>query len=499
MGLKKLFKSEKVLLVNIALVCIIIGFLIGVISFSCSTKLSSNGVALAQDESRSKEGIEALENIQYSFRKVAEKVLPVVVEINVVDIVTQDIPEGWGFPFEFFFGPDNGDEDEPRKREYRQQGLGSGVIVRQTGNKVYVLTNNHVVGEAEEISVTLYKGKTYTAKLVGKDERKDLALVVFNESKKVPLADIGDSDSCSVGDWALAIGNPLGYAYTVTAGIISALGRRGGPGENISDFIQTDAAINQGNSGGALVNIRGQVIGINTWIASRTGLYSGYGFAIPINNAKKAIDDFIQFGKVEYGWLGVQISDSNEEVKKALGIDNIEGSFVSQVFRNSPAYKAGMQPGDYIIKVDDTGIKDTNHLLRVIGEIPGGKNSRFEIIRLGEKETLTVKLGIRPEEKKIAGQNKNLWPGMTVVPITDEIRKRLELSSHIKGVIIALVLDDTPADIAGFQEVDIIKRINDKDIQSIKDFYRALNDTGKKDLMFAFERKGVELKIGLVR
>ncbi|MBN1699544.1 MAG: Do family serine endopeptidase [Spirochaetales bacterium] len=498
MGLKSLFKSEKVMLVNIALACIIIGFLIGVVSFSCSTKVSSNGFAQAQDESRSQEGIEALENIQYSFRKVAEKVLPVVVEINVVDIVTQDIPEGWGFPFEFFFGPEKEDNDEPRQKEYRQQGLGSGVIVRQTGDKVYVLTNNHVVGEAEEINVTLYEGKTYTAKLVGKDERKDIALVVFNESKKVPVADIGDSDSCSVGDWALAIGNPLGYAYTVTAGIISALGRRGGPGENISDFIQTDAAINQGNSGGALVNIRGQVIGINTWIASRTGLYAGYGFAIPINNAKKAIDDFIQFGKVEYGWLGVQISDTNEEVKKALGLGDTKGSFVSQVFRDSPAYKAGMQPGDYVVEVDDTPIIDTNHLLRVIADIPGGRSSKFEIIRLGDTVSLTIKLGIRPEEKKIAGQNKNLWPGMSVIPLTDEIKERLEISSS-KGVIISLVLDDTPADIAGFEEGDVVKKINDKEIRTIGDFYTALNDKSKKDLMFLFERKGVELKIGLVR
>jgi Do/DeqQ family serine protease len=445
------------------------------------------------------EGIEALESIQYSFRKVAEKVLPVVVEINVVDIVTQDSP-GFNSPWDFFFGPDDKNEgEEPKQREYRQQGLGSGVIVRQTGNQVYVLTNNHVVGDAEEINVTLYEGKEYTAKLVGKDERKDLALVVFEEKKKVPVADLGDSDVISVGDWALAIGNPLGYSYTVTAGIVSAIGRRGGPGENISDFIQTDAAINQGNSGGALVNIRGQVIGINTWIASRTGLYSGYGFAIPINNATKSIDDFIKYGKVEYGWLGVQITDPIDEVKEDLKVADKAGSFVSQVFQDSPADKSGVLPGDYITQVNEIDVKDTDHLLRIIAEIPGGKSSDFKIIRMGDTMTLKVTLGIRPEEKKIAAQNKNLWPGMSVVPLTDEIKDNLEIDSNTKGIIIAYVLDDTPADIAGFEDYDIIYKINKKEINGLKDFYTALNDKKAKELDFYFERKGVDLKIGLIR
>lgn len=498
MMIKKLFNSKKILVINIALVCLIIGFLIGVISISCSTKFSSNGIVFAQDESKSIEGIEALESIQYSFRKVAEKVLPVVVEINVIDIVTQDAPS-FDLPWEFFFGPDLDDDDNSDPREYKQQGLGSGVIVRQTGNQVYVLTNNHVVGEAEEINVTLYKGSTYTAKLVGKDERKDLALVVFEESNKVPVADLGNSDVASVGDWVLAIGNPLGYSYTVTAGIVSAIGRHGGPAENISDFIQTDAAINQGNSGGALVNIRGQVIGINTWIASRTGLYTGYGFAIPINNATKAIDDFIKYGKVEYGWLGVQITDPVDDVKEALGLADKKGSFVSQVFKDSPAYKSGILPGDFIINVNDIDVKDTDHLLRIIGDIPGGKTSDFTIIRQDKTMNLKVKLGIRPEEKKIAAQNKNLWPGMSVAPLTDEIRKRLELDATVNGVIIAYILDDTPADVAGFKDYDIIKKINNTEIKNIIDFYKALNDKSKKDIDFYFERKGVDLKIGLVR
>jgi S1-C subfamily serine protease len=310
MWLKKLFKSEKMLMINIALACLILGFVVGVATFVNAGNGGQGQVAYAEDNKKSQQGLEALENIQYSFNQVADKVLPVVVEIDTTNIVSQEVPE-WGSPFDFFYGPqgnqDNKDnpknkdnkDNPPKKQEFKKQGLGSGVIVRKSGKTVYILTNNHVAGDADEIKVKLNDSREFTAKLVGKDERKDLALVSFETDQNVPVAELGDSDKLRVGDWALAVGNPMGLESTVTAGIVSALGRRGGPGENISDFIQTDAAINPGNSGGALVNIRGQVIGINTWIASTTGTYAGYGFAIPINNAKKALDDFVTRGKVE--------------------------------------------------------------------------------------------------------------------------------------------------------------------------------------------------------
>jgi Do/DeqQ family serine protease len=504
MGIKNFFKSQKLLIVNIALICLVVGFVAGIFYFNTTTKLTDAGIVKAEDTTKSKQGLEALENIQYSFRQVAEKVLPVVVEVDVVDVVTQDTPE-FGLPFEFFFGPNdnnndnNKDKEQPKKREFKQEGLGSGVIVKKDGDKIYVLTNNHVAGTAEKISVKVYGGKKYQAKLIGKDERKDLALIMFTTNDKIQVAELGDSDQVYVGDWALAIGNPLGLEYTVTAGIISALGRRGGPSENISDFIQTDAAINQGNSGGALVNIKGQVVGINTWIATTTGRYAGYGFAIPINNAKAAIENFIKFGKVEYGWLGVQISEPSPDLAKDMKLEDIQGSMVSQVFKGSPADKGGLLPGDYITKANNIDVTNTDHLLRIIGDIPSGKSAKFELIRAGKKMTIEIALAKRAEEKDIASQNKNLWPGLSVVVISDEIRDRFEIPKDKKGLLVGYVIPNSPADVAGLKSGDIIKQMNNEPVNSISEFYRLLNDKSKGEVMFTYERKGVDLKIGLVR
>jgi Do/DeqQ family serine protease len=373
------------------------------------------------------------------------------------------------------------------------------VIVQKDGNKVYVLTNNHVVGTADKIDVKVYGGKTYEAKLVGTDERKDIALVMFTTNDKIQVAELGDSDQSYVGDWVLAIGNPLGFDYSVTAGIVSAVGRRGGPTNNISDFIQTDAAINQGNSGGALVNINGQVIGINTWIATRTGSSAGLGFAIPINNAKSAIGNFIKFGKVEYGWLGVSISDASPDVAKDMNFGDTKGSLVSQVFKGSPAEKGGFLPGDYITKVDATIITGRDQLLAIIGDIQGGKTSSFEILRSGKKMTLQVTLAKRPDEKDLATQNKNLWPGLSIVPITADIQDRLQLDKGIKGLIIDDIVQNSPADVAGLRVGDIIKQMNNENVNTTLDFYRLLNDKSKNDVTFTYTRKGVDLKISLVR
>jgi S1-C subfamily serine protease len=230
-------------------------------------------------------------DLQNAFRQVSQKVLPVVVEIDVVNIIERKTIN----PFEYFFRfPGTPNNVEPQQtQKFRQEGLGSGVIVERRGKKVYILTNNHVVGEADEIKVNLYDGRSFPAKLVGKDPLKDLALISIETKEDVPIATMGNSDDVYVGDWVLAIGNPLGFESTVTAGIISAKGRSG-TGQSFTDYIQTDAAINPGNSGGALVNLKGEVIGINTFIASNSGGNIGLGFAIPINNARRAIDDFIE-------------------------------------------------------------------------------------------------------------------------------------------------------------------------------------------------------------
>ncbi len=337
--------------------CIGIGLIAGVcialFSFSCSSDPGSAHTAYADTNpvvSVPADALTAVEALQTAFRSISSGVLPSVVEIDVVQTKTRQTNPLNGFPFFFFGLPDDG---EGGIQEYQQEGLGSGVIVRHTGNTYYVLTNQHVVGTAENISIKLHDSRVFTGKLVGSDERKDVALVSFeSDDTSIPVAVLGDSDTVQAGDICFAMGTPLGFYSSVSQGIISATGRSGGPGNNINDFIQTDAAINQGNSGGPLVNIYGEVIGINTWIASQSGGSQGLGFSIPINNVKRSIDDFINSGKVTYGWVGVSLAEADKEYQQSLGVEGKTGALAVQVFLNSPAYKGGMQPGDYVIALN---------------------------------------------------------------------------------------------------------------------------------------------------
>ena len=451
------------------------------------------------------EALPSLEQIQHSFRQVAQSVLPVVVQINTIDVIKGQTPRTQS-PWDFFFQPSPGNGEE---REYRQPGLGSGVLVRRKGDKVYVLTNNHVVGEAEEIMVQLYDERQFEAQLVGTDPRRDLAVIVFETKEEIPLARLGDSDKLQVGDLVLAVGNPFGFESTVTSGIISALGRKADQGSflaTFTDYIQTDAAINPGNSGGALVNLYGEVVGINTWIASRTGSYAGLGFAVPINNAKKDIEDFITKGRVEYGWLGVQIGDAGEQLypylREDMGLPENGGAFVFNIFKGSPAQKAGIQPGDFIFQVNDVTIEDADHLTHVVGNMPPGDPSSFEVIRDSNKLTFTTKIAIRQEDKEITAQSKNLWPGMYIGNITEEIRKALsdrKLPATLKGVIVRYVLEGTPAAIAGFKPGDIIKKINNKDIPNTRTFYRAITADTRKEYAMNILRGESEITVGLTK
>jgi serine protease Do len=445
----------------------------------------------------------ALEGFQSSLRKIAQKTLPVVVEINVVQVVKQQVPSlGFGSPFEFFFGsPRKNDEQKNTEREFRRPGLGSGVIVRKTGDKVYVLTNNHVAGEANEISVKLNDGREYEAKLLGADNRRDLAVVVFETKDNVPIATLGDSDKVQAGDWALALGNPLGFESTITFGIVSAVGRRPMPGMevgNFTDYIQTDASINQGNSGGALVNSRGEVIGINTWIASQSGGNIGLGFAIPINNAKRAIDQIISKGAVEYGWLGVTSADPSKELREAMNIRIQTGAFVHDVFLDSPAYSAGIQPGDLITRVGGTEVINSNTLVQLVGDLVPGRTVEFQIQRFGEIKTLQVRTAARKPEKEISGSQK-LWPGFSAVEMTEKIRRDLNLPSDSGKVIIGNVSQGSSAAAANLKTGDIIREINGKKIDSILDFYKAVNENGKKEFMLRIHRSGNDFLIGIVK
>jgi Do/DeqQ family serine protease len=442
------------------------------------------------------EGVQTLQNMQNAFRAVAAKVLPSVVQVNVVDVVKNsgaDFPN----PFEFFFGPRS---QRMQPREFRQQGLGSGVVVRRTGDKVYVLTNNHVAGDATEISVKLQDSRSYKAKLVGKDENKDLALVMFETKENIPVAELGDSSSLMVGDWVLAVGSPLGFESTVTAGIVSAIGRRSmGDSPGFTDYIQTDAAINQGNSGGALVNIYGQVVGINSWIASTSGGNIGLGFAIPINNAKRSIDDFITKGHSEYGWIGINMGGLQPQAADDLRLGDAHGAFVYSVFKGSPADKAGLLPGDLITKVNGEQLKDSNDLLLAIGNLAPGRTVDMDLLRAGSPRHLSFQVAARADEKQLAAQSSKIWPGFSVLKITDDVRQQLNLGSSDAGLVIGAVDQGGPADVAGLKSGDLVLKVGGREVRNLGDFYKALNNPAGKEILFGIERQGNNLIIGLVR
>ncbi len=468
---------------------------------------STTSVTGAASVSQLADAAKTLESIQLSFREIAKKVLPVVVKVDVTEVVKLPTTGSQSSPFRFFFGIPRGNDDEESvttPEELTVTGLGSGIIVRKVGNTVYVLTNNHVVESATKVGIKLNDQRSFEAKVVGKDARRDIALLSFETKEPVPVAELGDSSEMQVGDLVMAVGNPFGFESTLTMGIVSALGRSAPQGQTYTDYIQTDASINEGNSGGALVNSRGQVIGINTWIAATTGGSVGIGFAIPINNARSAIDDFITKGKVEYGWLGVQIGDIQDTATypgfaKDLKVEGQKGAFVLNTYKGSPADKAGLLPGDYVLSADGIAIRNSDHLTQVVGAMVAGRTYQFELVRYGERLKLSVKIGERDEKDEVA-QYRNLWPGMTVVRITDDIRKEAVIAAGVEGVVIGFIPDsDTPAAIAGFRPGDVITEINGKSVRTMMDFYRAINDRSKKDVTFRINRKNVEVTIGLVR
>lgn len=436
---------------------------------------------------------------QEAFRSVARDVLPVVVKIDVVDVISAPQPQIRS-PLDFFFN-DNGLGFGDGSNELRQPGLGSGVIVRRDGQDVYVLTNDHVVGEADEIEVTLHDGRTFEAELVGTDADRDLALVTFASRENVPVAVLGDSDTLQVGDWAFAVGNPLGFESTITAGIVSALGRRPSPGSSIgslTDYIQTDAAINRGNSGGALVNLYGEVVGINTWIASQTGGSIGLGFAIPINNAKRAIDEFIAFGEIEHGWLGVRYGGPfNDAAAASLGVRGGDGAIVGGVFADSPAANAGILPGDVVRSIDGEPVEDWDDLVRTIANQPPDTTLEFGVTRDGQEITRRVRITRRDTEG--VPTNTGEWPGFAALPLPEETRESLGIQVDDGSLVIGEVFAGSPAARVGLRSGDLIKRVNNRDVESLFDLYAILNDRSEDEFVFRVIRQGRELIIGLVR
>jgi len=422
--------------------------------------------------------------LENSFVRVAQEVGPAVVSISTEHTETVG-GRGYFSPFgsdEFdrFFGEFFRDFfGEIPGQEFKQRGLGSGFIIDEEG---YILTNQHVIQDADKITVTLPDGRKFDAEVKGSDTRSDLAVIKIN-AHDLPLLKLGDSDKVKIGQWALAVGNPYGFAVdsaepTVTAGIISALNRslpQGYQRRNYTDLIQTDAAINPGNSGGPLVNLKGEVIGINVAIFTPSGGNIGIGFAIPANSANEILARLIAGKKVLYGWLGISIQDLNAELAKYFNISDQQGALVLKVLESSPAEKAGFKEGDVIRKFAGKEIKDVRSLLREVGKAEVGKSVAVEVIRDKSERILKVKIGERPEDldlEKLSEAAADTWRGLEVSEITSDLARRYRIK-ETEGVIVTHVEAASPASQADLLSGDVIIAINRRPVKNMKD-YQAL-------------------------
>jgi len=428
-----------------------------------------------------------------AFVEVAKKVQPSVVNVTTEKTITMRPWDRYGedffkgSPFEDFF---KGFGFSPREKgkEYRhkQRSGGSGVIVDKEG---YILTNNHVVEGADKVKVRLIDGREFTATLKGQDSRTDLA-VLHIKAKDLPVASLGDSDKLEVGEWAIAIGSPFGLEHTVTVGVISAKGRSGLGTGTYEDFVQTDASINPGNSGGPLINIDGEVVGINAMIIQPG---TGIGFAIPINMAKQILNDLIKQGKVVRPWLGISAQDLTPELAEQFQVKEKEGVLVAQIHQGTGAEKAGLVSGDIIKSVDDKAIKNVNELVKEIQKKKVGQKVKVSVVRDGKSMTIEVTLSAMPDKPE-AMKEKEIEEklGAQIQELTPQLAARYRISSEIKrGVVVISVEEGSPADELGLQEGDVILEINRKKIETTKDFEKAIKDLNlEKGIVFRLHRRG---------
>ena len=436
-----------------------------------------------------------------SFAELAEQISPSVVNITTSTVVAQGsgpspiVPEG--SPFEDFFREfrdRSGQGDRPR----RTSALGSGFVISEDG---FVVTNNHVIESADEIIIEFFSGEELVAEVVGTDPKTDIALLKVETDEPLPFVQFGNSDTARVGDWVMAMGNPLGQGFSVSAGIVSARNRA--LSGTYDDYIQTDAAINRGNSGGPLFNMEGEVIGVNTAILSPNGGSIGIGFSMASNVVTRVVDQLQEFGETRRGWLGVRIQDVTDDVAEAIGLEKAAGALVTDV-PEGPAMEAGMLSGDVITSFDGVDVEDTRGLVRQVGNTAVGKTVRVVVYRDGKTQTLKVTLGrreaaegavpaVQQSEEAPEGPSEEVVLGMTISPLDDELREQLSLGAQAEGLVVKDVEEISEAYEKGMRAGDLITEAGQQKLQTIVDLNDRIEearDAGRKSLLLLVRRGG---------
>ncbi len=496
-------KSKRFEYTLLILVCVILGGLIGV-GVGAHKQILGCMNNLKIEKAEHRPGAKNVVSLQDAFVNVAENVSPCVVNLSVEKTVRDDGFPGFGFhngfegtPFEDFFKDFFGGNSP---REFKDQSLGTGFIVDSRG---YILTNNHVVKGADVITVHLLDGRKFKGKIIGTDQKVDLALIKIDVSNSLPTAKLGNSSKTKIGEWVIAIGNPFGLEHTITVGVISAKGRSLGERTErtgktqYGNFIQTDASINPGNSGGPLVNIYGEVIGINTAIVAGG---QGIGFAIPVDIAKHIINGLIKHGKVTHAWLGIYIQEIDETLAKHFKVDPKSGVLVADVMKDSPAQKAGIKRGDIVTKVNEKKVASPSDLQSEILEKEVGEKVEVTVLRDGKENVYEIVL----EEMAEDGEGSDLsigkhgWRGMTLQDITPEIASELKLPSQVQGIVVAKVEPKTPAANVQIQKGDVLVGINNQSIDSLDGFNQiAKQIQDKEDVILIIKRGRHTFFVGL--
>jgi serine protease Do len=457
---------------------------------------------------------------QQSFAPLVKRVQPAVVNISVteksgVEVMSDRMPEGFrGSPFDQFlrrFFDENGQpaprpfSEGPSGEGMKRIALGSGFIVDPAG---YIVTNNHVAGEAAKVEVILQDNSKYTARLVGRDPRTDIAVLKINADKPLPYVTFGDSSAAQVGDWVIAVGNPFGLGGSVTTGIISARGRDIHAGQ-FDDFLQIDAPINRGNSGGPTFNLSGEVIGINTAIYSPNGGSVGIGFAVPSNVAKVVYNQLKTGGKVSRGWLGVQIQEVTPAIAASLGLKDPGGALVAAVTANSPAAKAGVKQGDVILSFNGTHVKELRDLPRAVANTAPDTDASLTVWRGGKTTELRASLGEAPENPRVASASGDRDQadderadalGLHLSPLTSDLRRQLNIGRDVQGVVITGIDGNSPPDIRGLSRGDVLVSINQEPVRSPEEAANKLRQAAKsqqKTALLLLNRRGVTQYVGV--